>query len=266
MSLMIDRETDVARLRLAVSDLGAFNATLARLPGARACGGPDVRWVATGTPVLNRVWGARLEPAVAQRRVTDVLDEFRRRGARTEWMVAPFDRPERLGRTLREAGCGRVESWSAMSLPLSERPATADVGRIAVREAASREDAVRWAATFAAAAVRPRAEARALELVFARLLDEGAPLRLFEALHGGRPVAACALHGLGAVVGLHQVATLPAVRRRGVARALVTAALARAQACGARIAVTQADAAVRPLVEALGFAGHGTIEVYTWQP
>lgn len=265
------RETDDApeRGRLVESDLGAHWGGFARVPGARACGGPDVRWVASGTPVMNRVWGARFSAGDAARRVDEVRDVFRARGVPVTWLLAPHDRPAELGRLLSRAGFARDEAARAMSLELDQlSQVTAPGEGFAVREAASHEDVTRWAELYAASLGLglERDHGRALARLYAHRVDEGAPLRLFEGLLDGRPVTACALHGMGHVVGLHDVATRSDARRCGLARALVAAALTRARGCGARRAVLLAPRSTEPLYTSLGFAGHQTWGVYRWNP
>lgn len=263
------RETDdqPERGRLVESDFGTHVGGFARVPGARACGGPDVRWIASGTPVMNRVWGARFAAGDAARRVDEVLDVFRARGVPVTWLVAPHDRPAELARLLSRAGCVRQEPARAMSLDLDRLETLPTPGEgFAVREAASHEDVARWAEVYAATLGQDREHARAWSRLYAQRVDAGAPLRLFEGLLDGRPVTVCAMHGMGHVVGVHDVATRSDARRCGLARALVGAALARAQGCGARTAVVLSPRSAEPLYTSLGFAGHQTWGVYRWNP
>lgn len=71
----------------------------------------------------------------------------------------------------------------------------------------------------------------------------------------GAPVAGGALQVDGAVASLYSASTLPSARRQGLQRALIEARLARARACGARVAAIHTDptGGSRRNVERLGF-------------
>jgi predicted acetyltransferase len=64
----------------------------------------------------------------------------------------------------------------------------------------------------------------------------------------------------GADCGLYTVGTVPAMRRRGFARALVEHVLADAQRAGARTATLQSTRMGQPLYESLGFEPVGRYE------
>ncbi len=87
---------------------------------------------------------------------------------------------------------------------------------------------------------------------------------LWIAWMGARPVAAMATLRDGDTAGVYHVATLPGVRRRGLAGALLLLALGEAQACGARWATLTATPEARALYEELGFRSCGLLE--QWMP
>lgn len=81
---------------------------------------------------------------------------------------------------------------------------------------------------------------------------------------GARPVAALATLIDGETVGVYHVATLPSVRRRGIAGNLLALALRAAQARGCHWATLTATPEARALYEALGFHACGLLE--QWMP
>ncbi|HEY8325549.1 MAG TPA: GNAT family N-acetyltransferase [Ktedonobacterales bacterium] len=81
---------------------------------------------------------------------------------------------------------------------------------------------------------------------------------------GARPVAALATLIDGETVGVYHVATLPSVRRRGIAGNLLALALRAAQARSCHWATLTATPEARALYEALGFHACGLLE--QWMP
>jgi ribosomal protein S18 acetylase RimI-like enzyme len=63
--------------------------------------------------------------------------------------------------------------------------------------------------------------------------------------------------------GIHYVATLPEARRRGLARAVVSRALAHARETGCRTASLQASESGAPLYEAIGFRRVAAIALFS---
>ena len=86
----------------------------------------------------------------------------------------------------------------------------------------------------------------------AQLLSELGRVVLL-AHEGGRPVGYLSGVFLGKTLGIEEVAVLPALRRMGVGRALVTAALAREAPKAAILSVGEENKAARALYRALGF-------------
>lgn len=85
--------------------------------------------------------------------------------------------------------------------------------------------------------------------------------RVWLALHGATPVGAGSTFDDGAVLGVYQMATLPAWRGRGVARAVLTTALASRPQRPATLVATDAG---RPLYASMGFRPLSTAVWYVW--
>ncbi|HET9436493.1 MAG TPA: GNAT family N-acetyltransferase, partial [Candidatus Limnocylindrales bacterium] len=77
--------------------------------------------------------------------------------------------------------------------------------------------------------------------------------RVFLARREGRPVATSLGFVLDGVVGIYNVATLPDARRGGAGLAVTVAAMADAQARGARSAILESSPMARPMYERIGF-------------
>ncbi len=66
----------------------------------------------------------------------------------------------------------------------------------------------------------------------------------------------------GAVLGIFNVATVPAARGRGVGRAVTLAALRDGAGAGCRMAVLQASEMGHPVYERLGFRDFAAYDIY----
>lgn len=92
------------------------------------------------------------------------------------------------------------------------------------------------------------------------LLDDPA-VAAYLALSGGEPVATGMTTLAGDVLGVLNMSTVPAHRRRGHARAVLVEMLEVGARSGARAAVLQASDAGQRLYESVGF---GTVETWTY--
>jgi GNAT superfamily N-acetyltransferase len=92
----------------------------------------------------------------------------------------------------------------------------------------------------------------------ALLLDK-APQWLYLGRLEGAPVATAEATVGGGVVGLYNITTTPAFRRRGIGLAMTAAPLADARAVGLSTGILQAAAAGVGVYERLGFRGFGTV-------
>ncbi len=79
----------------------------------------------------------------------------------------------------------------------------------------------------------------------------------------GRAVASAELFASAGVAGLYSVGTLPAVRGRGLGRAMTAAALREGRARGYRIGALQGTEMGVPVYRRLGFREYGRFEIYT---
>lgn len=131
-------------------------------------------------------------------------------------------------------------------------------GGSAVVEQVRGESADRYLSTLAAGSEAP-ADALAV-LASPALLDDPA-VAAYLALSDGDPVATGMTTRAGDVLGVLNMATVPAHRRRGHARAVLVEMLADGIRSGARAAVLQASDAAQHLYASVGFR---TVETWTY--
>ncbi len=246
----------------------AYWLSLARGPHGVRADGPDLKWSYTGSPVLNRVSGARFGARDADARIAAVVQRFRAWDAGIAWLTGPSTRPPDLGRRLEARGFAYAGAWTGMALDLAgSGPPGAPPAGLTIR--AADEGAARraWLDVIDAAFRLPPAARD----VFHRLpgdpeSDGDAVWHRYVGFLDGRPVASATLVGAAGTAGVYLVGTLPGARRRGLATALTRHVLAEARARGDTMAVLQATQTGRGLYRRLGFVEYGVIDVYRWTP
>jgi GNAT superfamily N-acetyltransferase len=88
------------------------------------------------------------------------------------------------------------------------------------------------------------------------------PATIYLAALDGRPAATLATLEEGGDCGVYLVATAPRARRRGLASALLSAALEEARAHGCVTSSLQATRAGFPVYERLGYRDRGALEMW----
>jgi ribosomal protein S18 acetylase RimI-like enzyme len=238
----------------------------ARTPGMRLLDREDLTLADSGLPsdTFNVIFRARLDPAGAPARIREAVEHFRAARRPFSWWVFPSDRPRDLCDALRSAGLDRAETEMAMRADLTALPsADPEPESLRVERVATRRSLKDFARITAANATPPDAHVlRFYELAAPALLSEGCPLRLWIGYVGDAAVstAECAIGG--EAVGLSNVSTRIAYRRRGFAAALIRRILEEARGEGFPAAFLQAAPGAVSLYERLGFRTHGTIEEY----
>lgn len=196
--------------------------------------------------------------------VDDVLAEVRSRlrergRTRTQWEIGSAAEPAELAALLLERGLVLDSEPFAVALALDSAPPAPPAGLVARRVRTFEEyvaaHEVQWEA-FGSAPEKAQEYRAALPERW-----ESAPIVVHAAWLDGELVSAgtCAPtpHGLALFGG----ATLARARRRGAYRALIHARWDEATATGAPALITQAGAMSRPILERLGFATVGRIEM-----
>ena len=230
--------------------IGGWRASLGLHPEARFDRDGSVVWFSSAIdlPFVNGILidGPDVGPGVVER----VVDELRARGrpfvarVRVGMDDAVADELERLG--MRDE---RGETLPAMALHPIEAPDPPAVpGGLVIRRVA---DEAGLADHYTIVV-----EAFGLPLEFARGVMPAEALA-HEALYvgyvDGEPVATALTYTGDATVGIYNVATREAWRRRGYGAAITRHAILDAAAAGATVAILQSSAAGRGVYESLGF-------------
>jgi len=242
-----------------------------RTRGMRVRDDPGFVLTDSGLPcdTFNAVCRARLTPPGAEAAISEAVGWFTRAGRPFSWWVGPADTPSNLGALL-ESG-GRLEPSEtelAMALDLTGletgnstprgldiQPVTtaAQVRAFAEINAANWSPPDPWVLHF-------------YEVATPVLLARDSPIRLYLGYLDGAPVATAELTTSAGVVGLYNVATLEAYRRRGIGSAMTLRPLLDAARDGRRTAVLQAAPDGVGVYRRIGFVPYGEITEYKPAP
>jgi len=218
---------------------------------------PDASWFVTpvDSTLFNQVMRARFRAASADRRIRELCDAYREYRVPFLWWVTPDSSPPDLGSRLEAAGLLLQERWQGMWAPLDAIPRQeAPPSGCCVREVESAGQLDDWLEVFAENfQVTASLETRFHAVWSTQLGGEGERLRPFLATWQGVPAATALLFEAAGVAGLYCVSTVPALRRRGIGRAVALAALVAGARGGFPTAVLQATPAGLSIYEALGF-------------
>jgi GNAT superfamily N-acetyltransferase len=225
------------------------------VPGTEFRDDDHVFYFTTTGPESGVMW-ANLAPEEVATALAEVRAVFQRRGRRALWFVGPDSAPTDLGQRLHDAGMERGHEDKVMAanldhLPPTPYPVAPEIAIQDITDLSGIEDFnIAEAAGFGAA---PEAAAWYASVRRATPFGPGQPVRRYVAYWEGQPATSTSLFFGAGVVGVYDVATDPAFRRRGISTALVRRALEDAQGEGYHVAVLQASDEGFSVYQRLGF-------------
>lgn len=216
------------------------------------------------TDTFNVVCRARLPREDASERIRSVLRHFGSQGRPFAWWVGPADRPSDLGVKLEEHGFAAAGTEPGMAADLERLPSV-DVSPGGLRVERTRTEAqVREFAEVLASLADPPdpTVVRFYERASPALLEPESPLSIYVGYLGEEPVASAELTFGGGIVGLYNVSTRSAHRKKGIGTAMTVRPLLDARNAGFRMAVLQASEEGFPIYSRLGFEVIGSFTEY----
>jgi GNAT superfamily N-acetyltransferase len=240
-----------------------------RLPGMQVLEDPELVVINSNlvSDTLNLVCRARLAPDRATGRARATLERFTAAGIPFSWWIGPADRPEDLGDRLLGLGMVNTEGELAMAADLNALRADPPPDDLRITRVRTEDELRHFGRLLVGALDPPDVElVRFYELASPLLLEDDCPQWLYVGYLGDEAVATGQLTVGGGVVGLYNVFTSPAHRRRGIGTALTVRPLIDARGRGHRTAVLQATPDGAGIYERLGFRAFGRIMEYKPAP
>lgn len=227
---------------------------------------PDLLLTDCGMPcdTFNAACRARLSPARIMDRIREGIAWFGERRHPFSWWVAPGDEPLDLGRMLAAAGLEPAEGELAMMADL-HRIQLVDLSpnRFDIRRVKSASHLLTFARLSSANWTPPDEDVvRFYERGERVLLAPESPFWFYVGYADGEAVATAELTVGGGVVGLFNISTLSAHRRRGYGSAMTVRPLVDAAAAGYQTAVLQAAPDGVGVYRRVGFTTFGEIREY----
>jgi len=232
--------------------------------------GGDLKWVYTGTPVLNTIFAPNLQPDEAGAAIEGALNHFHQLGVTPAIILSPLAQPADLGDRLQKRGYIKAFDFQGMYLDLSKvLTAAVPPTGFELREITTPADLALWADTCCKGFNIPpdQHEVFSQIMIASATLDlENAPYRHYLGFYEGVPVSTLCTIPADGTLGIYWVATTPEARRKGVAAATMTAVLEQAREEGHMLATLQSTDIGHNFYKHLGFQDLYLESVYNWQP
>jgi GNAT superfamily N-acetyltransferase len=237
-----------------------------RGPGGEIHDEDGVTWFTTGLadPLFNGVMTAHLAPENVNRRIDDLLTEFRARGLPLEWTVGPSTLPPDLGTNLMAKGLSHLLLVPGMAVDLPNLPEEPLPKGLTIHRATRPDEIAAGIRVFGTTfEIADSLIARLVEIELGRAPERRDSTLAFVGKLDGKVVASATVFLSGGVAGLYAVGTLATARGRGIARAMTTHALREARDRGYRFGTLQATAMGFPVYRRLGFREYTRFEIYS---
>ncbi len=237
-----------------------------RVAGMRVIADKHLMMIDSGLAcdTFNFVVRARLDEATLQERIAQAIAFFKGVQRPFSWWVGATDQPARLGQALLDAGLEAAESEVAMVADLDALMMTDLTPQGLQIERVTTLQQLRDFARINAANWQPPDQdvIRFYEAAAPVLLAEDSALRMYVGYHGDEAVVTSQLTVSNEAVGLYNIATLAAHRRKGYGSAMTLYPLLEARAQGFKTAVLQASADGLGVYHRLGFRATGRFTEY----
>lgn len=222
----------------------------------------------TPNPMCNFVYRSRFPANEADVRIEEVLDFFKSRGLPMSWMATPCCKPPDLGARLMAHGLSLMVEVAGMTMDLRNLKEDLPVAEgIKVKRVENEEDFERFLKPFRIGFEFPDAVVDNWGKMnashgFARDL----PRADYVAMMDDEPISCASLFKTSGAAGIYCVATVPYMRRKGAATALIVRALREAREEGCSLGFLQAKAMGANVYRRIGFVDQPCrIGWYVWQ-
>ncbi len=252
------------------ANLFAFFQQLSLWPRVELHDDRDCFWTISDLPfpLFNSVMRSRVEDDRADALIEARVTECRRRHVPMLWWTGPASRPSDLRSRLDRHGFLLEPAFGMAADLRADAPVSrGDDPASEVEPVDSISTMQQWSRVLCESFGAPQRFGHAFtDLAAAIGLGARSPFRHFLARVDGQPAATCSLFLGAGVAGIYDVATLPELRRRGVATVVTRAAMREAGAAGCRLAILHSSTSAVGIYRSLGFREVCSIGQHVWSP
>ncbi len=215
-------------------------------------------------PPCNTVLRPRLDRDRIDAQIDEVLAPFRERDLPMLWWTGPSTEPADMGVHLANHGLIKAGEPPCMAMDLSMLSESVVPTGLDIRQALTAEEQADWSAVFTGVFEWPPSAVETFAGPNFALQSEGNQvLRQLIAYSDGLPVACGSFFIAAGVGGVYNIATVDALRGRGIGAAVMAAGFAWLRDAGQHVAILHSTAAGFPFYEKLGFRTYCSLEMYT---
>jgi GNAT superfamily N-acetyltransferase len=227
----------------------------------------EATWFVVGSTGFNRVVGTSFAIETPESAVDSTLKRIAAsvEGGPMTWYIGPSLRSDRLEACLQANGWSKDEELPAMVLDLHAVKIPAkSIDELTIKQVENEEAFKHHMDAMIAGFEFPEPMARYLsDLDYGDKFLRDPATYYYVGYVQGKPVAISVLLLDAGIAGLYNIATIPQMRRQGLATAITLAALRQARDLGYHIAVLQASEMGVPVYRRLGFQDHFTFVSYS---
>lgn len=230
----------------------------------------DIKWLISDVPfpMLNGVMCARFEAGSEDRRIGEVLGEFKSAGMPMLWWTGPASQPADIGSRLAAAGLMKVGAPPGMAVDLRKMDASgAPPAGVTIKRVDSDNMLSEYTQVLQQAFELPDfIMAILVDILKGIGYDEAGDAQNYLAYLEGEPVGVCTVAYGAGVAGIYNVGTLEKARGRGIGRAVTLACLLAARQRGYKVGVLEASGMGYNVYKQLGFEDYCAMEMYMYMP
>jgi GNAT superfamily N-acetyltransferase len=258
-------ETSSNAIATAIEEnLCAYAAFFGATPAAELTDQRDILWVISRIPTLpfTGILHPYPPPSMLASTITTTMAHFHQRHARPSWIFNPARCAPDLPTHLSQYQLNQTASLAGMASNVSAlQPSPTRPFRVTTVTEPHMLGA--WVRVYAESNGAPDWIAAELTTLFAATpYGSQEPLTLYLGWQADQPVASAASFRAAGVVGLYEVATLPAFRRQGLAHMISYRALSDARQDGYALATLISSPMAEPLYQKLGFVEYCRLTIY----
>lgn len=220
-------------------------------------------------PMCNYVHHSRFSEKDAGQRVDEVLDHFKSRNLPISWLVGPSCRPSNLTKELMSRGFVHDGDMAGMTVDLRHfNEDLPDPEDLVIKRVENDRDSQHYLKPLGIGFDFPESVVQGWGRINASHgFDPRLPRLDYVAMADGKPVSCTTMFKNRDAAGIYCVATVPEMRRRGAATALIVNALREARDEGYGTGLLQAKSTAAAVYRRIGFVDQPCkIGWYIWHP